>query len=205
MIWNPAFILYYFEHDKMGQLTEAERLASCLLLVSLRVALTEGLFITLLHPGKCLQGMSDAVGGKLNRTLSRLQYERILVGHTVFICASLRQTNMPRVTHFDTDMGGLSFAPNGHRGHAASNASLLAPEGNPGVPVAYQLSSGAPAPFNLQHQAFGLIRSKSINCFHGIVQCCRHPFGPLFALVRSRGSTQLSQVFARFSTLFIKT
>ncbi|KAF0634614.1 hypothetical protein FPSE5266_09460 [Fusarium pseudograminearum] len=154
----------------MGQLTEAERLASCLLLVSLRVALTEGLFITLLHPGKCLQGMSDAVGGKLNRTLSRLQ-----------------QTNMPRVTHFDTDMGGLSFAPNGHRGHAASNASLLAPEGNPGVPVAYQLSSGAPAPFNLQHQAFG------------------HPFGSLFALVRSRGSTQLSQVFARFSTLFIKT
>ncbi|QPC69578.1 hypothetical protein HYE68_000330 [Fusarium pseudograminearum] len=94
----------------MGQLTEAERLASCPLLVSLRVALTEGLFITLLLSGKCLQGMSDAVGGKLNRTLSRLQ-----------------QTNMPRVTHFDTDMGGLSFAPNGHRGHAASNASLLAP------------------------------------------------------------------------------
>lgn len=41
-------------------------------------------------------------------------------------------------------MGGLSLA-NGHRGHAASNASLLAPrapEGNPWAPVAYQLSSG---------------------------------------------------------------
>ncbi|CZS79951.1 unnamed protein product [Fusarium graminearum] len=80
---------------------------------------TEGLFITLMHPED--MEMNGFIGG----------------------------------------MGGLSLA-NGHRGHAASNASLLAPrlsllpqsacssslqalqapEGNPEVPVAYQLSSG---------------------------------------------------------------
>ncbi|KAM0300354.1 hypothetical protein HYE67_010451 [Fusarium culmorum] len=79
---------------------------------------------------------------KAARATNAFQHVRRMDTEGLFI--TLMHPEDMEMNGFIGGMGGLSLA-NGHRGHAASNASLLAPrapEGNPWAPVAYQLSSG---------------------------------------------------------------